>query len=288
MNEQPICFLSDNRWLSGIIHRPAVLTGTQGVLIIVGGPQTRVGSHRQFVLLARRLTEQGFFVMRFDLHGMGDSDGEVDSFLNSTNDIDNAIDQFKEQCPGMLNVNLWGLCDAASAILLFCQREPQRKVSQLILLNPWVTSAKLKANVMIKHYYLSKLVDPQFWRKTLSLKLDLKDAIWGVFKNVTSLLAAPVDTKGEQLERPNQVNYVNLMHQGITNFDGAVSIILSGNDLVAAEFELLISKDKKWRHISQRIGITISRVDGANHTFSSEYWRKQVESITLGTLKNKA
>jgi alpha/beta superfamily hydrolase len=47
------------------------------VLVIVGGPQYRAGSHRQFTLLARSLAEQGFAVLRFDYRGMGDSTGAM-------------------------------------------------------------------------------------------------------------------------------------------------------------------------------------------------------------------
>ncbi|KAB8057318.1 hydrolase 1, exosortase A system-associated, partial [Janthinobacterium violaceinigrum] len=58
--------------LVGILSLPAA-PGPRGVLIVTGGPQYRVGSHRQFVLLARALAAQGVPVLRFDLRGMGDS-----------------------------------------------------------------------------------------------------------------------------------------------------------------------------------------------------------------------
>ena len=41
-----------------------------GVVIVVGGPQYRVGSHRQFVLLARQLAAAGIATLRFDCRGM--------------------------------------------------------------------------------------------------------------------------------------------------------------------------------------------------------------------------
>ena len=58
---------------------PAVPDDT-GVLVIVGGPQYRVGSHRQYVQLSRHLAEQGIASMRFDVRGMGDSPGVQRSF----------------------------------------------------------------------------------------------------------------------------------------------------------------------------------------------------------------
>jgi hypothetical protein len=59
MNEIPLVFTSQNKRLVGIIHQPEE-TFTQGLLLIVGGPQTRVGSHRQFLLLARALAKRGY------------------------------------------------------------------------------------------------------------------------------------------------------------------------------------------------------------------------------------
>ena len=50
------------------------------VVVIVGGPQYRVGSHRQFLLLSRALASAGFAVLRFDYRGMGDSPGKLRDF----------------------------------------------------------------------------------------------------------------------------------------------------------------------------------------------------------------
>src|SRR5690349_24048098 len=53
---------------------------SRGVLLVVGGPQYRVGSHRQFALLCRRLAGRGVPALRFDYRGMGDADGAARTF----------------------------------------------------------------------------------------------------------------------------------------------------------------------------------------------------------------
>ena len=52
----------------GIVSLPAPDAPQQntGVVIVVGGAQYRVGSHRQFVQMARLLAAAGYPVLRFD------------------------------------------------------------------------------------------------------------------------------------------------------------------------------------------------------------------------------
>src|SRR5262245_60307703 len=69
--ERAVVFGCEGEELLGVLHEPASdgATGTPastGVIIVVGGPQYRVGSHRQFVLMARELARRGHAVLRFD------------------------------------------------------------------------------------------------------------------------------------------------------------------------------------------------------------------------------
>jgi len=281
IEEIPISFLCENQWLTGIIHQPNGASADRGVLIVVGGPQTRVGSHRQFLLLARVLAQQGYYVMRFDYHGMGDSEGNTDSFINTSADISHALAAFSQHCGGIKQFTLWGLCDAASAILLFCNNNKEQQVDQLVLLNPWVSTAQLKAKVMIKHYYWNKLCDRHFWRKLLRLNLDIKDSLSSLLTNIRKAsLVAPANV-AQDYTTANHYNYVELMLAGLDSFTGTSTIILSGNDLVAAEFESLLRNNHSWRSLCGSERIAIERITAANHTFSSLYWREQVEKLTL-------
>ena len=91
--EEPLCIESQGERLIGVLHRPQTPGNlTRGVVVVVGGPQYRIGSHRQFVLLARSLAARGTPVLRFDLAGMGDSGGEFAGFERSAADIRAAID----------------------------------------------------------------------------------------------------------------------------------------------------------------------------------------------------
>jgi len=91
VKEQALVFDCQGEQLIGIIHQGESEIRI-GVLIVVGGPQYRVGSHRQFLLLARALALHGTPVMRFDVRGMGDSGGEQRFFDQLDDDIRAAVD----------------------------------------------------------------------------------------------------------------------------------------------------------------------------------------------------
>ena len=90
-HEQPVVFDCEDCRLIGIVTLPET-TAEAGVIIVVGGPQYRAGSHRQFTLVARHLAEQGIASIRFDYRGMGDSEGDMRNFENIDSDIRAAID----------------------------------------------------------------------------------------------------------------------------------------------------------------------------------------------------
>ena len=155
---------------SDLIATPAPDTG---VLLIVGGPQYRVGSHRQFTLLGRALAGAGVPCLRLDYRGMGDAQGDQRDFEAVDADIAAAIDAWQREQPALKRVVLWGLCDAASAALLYVHRRRDPRVAGLCLANPWVRTATSLARAQVKHYYLDRLRQPAFWRKLLSGRVGL-------------------------------------------------------------------------------------------------------------------
>ena len=96
--------------------------------MIVGGPQYRAGSHRQFVRVSRALARAGYAVLRMDYRGMGDSEGDQRDFLGVEADIKAGIDALFDQVPSMQRAALWGLCDAASASLLYLHATRDRRI----------------------------------------------------------------------------------------------------------------------------------------------------------------
>lgn len=279
--ETTAVFECENDRLIAIIAKPAQPAET-GVVIIVGGPQYRAGSHRQFTLLARHLAENGIASIRFDYRGMGDSEGAFRNFEQIDPDIRAATNTLCENVPEIRKVALWGLCDAASAALYYGHTDP--RVSKLILLNPWVHTPVGAAKARIKHYYLARLMQPAFWKKLISGKVRLGESV----KDVASARAPAASTNTPLMDpRHGSPGYIDRMLEGMSQFRGSISVILSGNDLTAKEYEQLLANNRGWKSAHTKKKIKQLKVEDANHTFSTKTWREAASWRTQDSIFEK-
>lgn len=264
--------------LIGIATLPETAAET-GVLIVVGGPQYRAGSHRQFTLLARQLAEQGIASLRFDYRGMGDSEGEMRNFEAVDNDIRAALDTFFQHVPGLRRVAIWGLCDAASAALYYARTDP--RVGGLILLNPWVHTEAGASRARFKHYYLSRLMQRSFWIKLVSGEIVLSNSVRDLKKSAQGHVSnVPVNPWH------GSPGYIERMLDGLKRFQGKVLFILSGNDLTAQEFIVLTQQDQSWKKICCSPNISSVTIEKANHTFATRAWREKAGNWSASWLRN--
>lgn len=275
---RPVAFNCEGVLLHGMLHEGAPAAQT-GVLVIVGGPQYRVGSHRQFVLLGRALAERGYPVLRFDYRGLGDSDGEPHTFETIDADIRAAIDAFTRLRPGLERVVVWGLCDAASAALFYGATD--HRIAGLVLLNPWVRSQQTVAQAYLRTYYARRIFDLAAWRELFrGSKNPL--AVLGSFANLLRQ-AAGRGTPGNDAPTtpaaaPNG-SLVERMRAGLAAFKGPILLVLSGDDITAAEF-VGATGTANWSRLLGQPRVSRCELDAADHTFSSRAWRDQVAAWT--------
>lgn len=284
--EAALVFRCEGVELPGILHAGAP-DATRGVLVVVGGPQYRVGSHRQFVLLARDLAHAGIPVLRFDYRGMGDADGEFIGFEGIDADIAAALDAFCRQLPQLREVVIWGLCDAASAALLYAWRDP--RITGLVLLNPWARTEAGQARAYLRHYYLTRLINPDLWRKIGRGEFDFGAALHSLLTQMTqawrgdrskSVKEATVQTETGDQSSPKKLLLPERMAEGWQQFQGRVLLVLSGDDLTAAKFRDMTKASRRWRRLLAQSRVMIHEHPEANHTFSRREWRGQVADWT--------
>jgi uncharacterized protein len=275
--EDALVFDCGGESLAGVLAG-AELAASRGVLIVVGGPNYRAGSGRQFTLLARRLAGNGVPTLRFDYRGMGDSTGDARTFEDVSEDIRCAVDRFFAAVPSLRDVVIWGLCDAASAALMYAHADA--RVSGLVLLNPWVRTTQGLARVHLKHYYVKRLFQASLWQKLARGEFDFRGA-------ASALRRIVVEASGKRSASSSRSrgSFLERMEEGLRNFRGKVLLILSGNDLTAQEFKDFVGASGRWQRLLAAEGVTRRDLAQANHTFARRDWRDQVERWTEDWLK---
>ena len=276
--DSALAFRCGGDWLYGILSRP-VGECRRGVLVVVGGPQYRAGSHRQFTLLARTLAERGIAALRFDYRGMGDSQGKMRAFDTVQDDLRAAIDAFMEAMPSMREVVLWGLCDGASAIAMYASNDP--RVSGIVLLNPWVRTTDGLARTTLRHYYGSRLRERAFWRQLVRGRLNLGRSVGSML----SLMRAAY-SPGSRPAQDEPVNLPDRMYLGIRSFGGPVLVIIGGADLTGREFCDLTDATSTWKCLMASSRVTRREIGKADHTFSRRVWRDQIADWTSDWLRS--
>lgn len=283
--EEALAFDCAGDGLVGILSLPATTDSSVapaaeiGVVFVVGGPQYRAGSHRQFTLLARALAQAGFPALRFDYRGMGDSTGAPRDFEAIDADIGAAIDQLVQRLRTVTRVVLWGLCDGASAALLYLHATRDARVAGLALVNPWVRSEASLARTHVKHYYLQRLRRPEFWRKALSGQVAGKAAA-EFWRNVGRFLGrGPVRHSVEATNATLRTPFQQRMAEAASEFGGKLLLLVSGNDLTAKEFLDHTQQEARWASVLRRDSASRYDFALADHTFSDgEHMRALVQA----------
>ncbi len=258
--ETPLRFTAGDSSRIGIVHEAAG-DPRRGVLMVVGGPQYRAGSHRLYVAIARNLADAGVPVMRFDHGGVGDSGGSVSEVEGLAREIDAAITAFQVRIPGLDELILWGLCDGATAALLYAAASPT--IAGLVLVNPWSGDDSPMAAGQLGHYYGAKMRHLGFWKRLVRGEVDFA----GAMRDLANTLRRRPGGPTAQNSLPRRLD------QAAAGFDRPILLVLSGQDLTARKFETACN----WTAARR---LTKRDVPQADHTFSEADSRQQLIELT--------
>lgn len=198
--------------------------GATGLLLVIGGSQTRIGSHRMYERLAKALANKGYPCLRYDRRGVGDSEGADPGYRGSGPDIKAAADAFRNEVPGLTRLVGFGLCDGASALALFGD---EAGLDGLILANPWLVEAEAgaPAPAAVRAHYRKRLTSREGWKKLLTGAVNF-GKLWGGVRRLFSRRRA------ESLS--NDVAQALLRHRLPTE----VILCRGDNTAIAADAEL--------------------------------------------------
>jgi exosortase A-associated hydrolase 1 len=196
--------------------------GTTGLLMVTGGTQTRIGSHRMYERLAKRLAEEDYPCFRFDRRGVGDSESDDPDWRGSGPDIAAAAAAFRRECPQLRRLIGFGLCDGASALAF---HGAAAGLGGMILLNPWLveTQAGSPAPAAVRQHYRQRLTSLQGWKKLLSGSISYRKLLSGL----RSIASTRPSTLAEEVAAALEANKL------------PVALILAARDgtAIAAEAE---------------------------------------------------
>lgn len=155
--------------------------GSTGILMVTGGSQTRIGSHRLYERLSRQLADHGFPCFRFDRRGVGDSGGEDPGYRGSAADLTAAAAAFRAGQPGLRHVVGVGLCDGATALALY---GAEAGIDGIVMINPWLVEAEADAPppAAIRRHYREQLLSLSGWKRLLGGSVSYRKLLRGITK----------------------------------------------------------------------------------------------------------
>jgi len=271
--EQPVSFMNAEATLRGILHRPAAeLPGGMGVVFLHGWAGNRHGPHRMFVAMARRLTDLGYTCLRFDFRGRGESDGRIgDANIQSMiSDARCAVDFLLTEAP-VKRMILLGICSAGKVAMGEACDDP--RVTDLALWSAEAMgylrggSAKAHKSLHALRDYLRKLTYLDTWRKIVTGRVNTQ-----MVKK-----AMLVDESPDLAEVRNESSLLDRF----ASFKGRTLFIYGSNDP-----ETRIAAGKYAQFCNQHgIRNTFREIAGANHSFYSLDWERQVVELTQEWMK---
>lgn len=138
------CQFGENKRLVGVVTEPENINMDKPIMILVNaGLLSKIGPHRLYVLMARKLAELGYVTLRFDLGGVGDS-REI-NFSSQTLeekkilDIETAINYMSTMYDNSGFI-LGGLCSGAEDSFRFAVHDKRIKGLFLIDANAYKTA----------------------------------------------------------------------------------------------------------------------------------------------------
>lgn len=254
--------------------------GSNGLLIVSGGNETRAGAHRGMAWLAAEVASAGYPVLRCDRRGVGDSDGDNNGFESSAADIAGAVALFRAQCPQLAHITAFGNCDAAAALLLHAPAG----IDAMLCANPWTIDEVSGGSVTteaaptplppaaIRARYLAKLTNPrEIWR-LLSGGVNLSKLLRGLNAARMADQAAPPGSLAAR------------MRQAMGRIDAPVTFLLARRDATAMAFL------NHWTTTfdAERDNFVLETLDSGSHGFADDAaraWLRERVLAALGTAR---
>jgi dienelactone hydrolase len=179
-DEKPL-FFGPNRALFGLLAAPPPRRARRGrpaIVLLNAGTVHRIGPHRMYVPLARRWAEQGYYVFRVDISGIGDSRGSPENLCypaSAIADVQAAMSAIADKAERFVLV---GLCSGADLAFQVGARDP--RVAGAVMMNPrtfCIHDLAMVESAKRAGYYVDSFLDRRKLRRLLIGDVDITRAL---------------------------------------------------------------------------------------------------------------
>jgi dipeptidyl aminopeptidase/acylaminoacyl peptidase len=253
--EKQIAFTVEGQKLYGMLHIPEGVPRFPAIAMLHGFSGQRIEPHRLFVKTARRLSQEGIAVLRFDFRGSGESEGDFyDMTLSGEiKDALAALDFLRAQ-PEVDIQRLGVIGLSMGGYVATCVTTLNPKIKALVL---WAASAKgLK---MFPHYVHLSAKNRKDW-------LQKGERDFGGM-----VLGSGFLKDGKNLPNPLP---------GLSRFSGK-ALVIHGE----ADASVPVTEAQVYRDLLKKKAV-VHILKGADHTFNRNEWEKTVIDITAVWLRD--
>lgn len=265
MREQIIWKIGKDQIFATLDSPAQPIESMRALLIISGGNEIRSGSHGSQSQMAQYFAAKGYYVLRYDRRGIGDSDGINQGFDNAQEDIMAAIHYLRDRFGPDIEISAFGNCDAASAIILY---HDKLNLHKIIISNPWTLDRtndrdgtediNLPSAAAIRARYISRLKNPRIIVDLFTGKINV-GKLWGGLR------------KASQKEEISAI--AEKMADKLSTLTKATHILIAEKDTTALAF-MGIYKSKLYERVRANDNIKISLINSASHSFADEKSKK--------------
>jgi hypothetical protein len=278
--EQPVTFASHGCRLFGVLHLSDGGTAERAVVFLHGWSGYRTGPHQMFVRAARRLEREGVMSLRFDFRGRGDSEGVMEHATLATmvEDTQAAVTWLVEQT-GVERVTLLGICSGSEVAFGAATAHPAIDSLALWSAPIFAAEASVEREIKKKTFHLKeygrKLFRAATWRKLFTGTLQPK--------TIARVLLGKSGGDNVEGAQPGQLpkGFRQATVERFKQFRGDVLFIYGTNDPVTNE--ALAWHTERCRE--NGIAPSVHLVEGANHSYYSLAWEREVIDKTAEWMK---
>jgi pimeloyl-ACP methyl ester carboxylesterase len=276
--------------IHGIWHRPAVCRGnaSNGIAVIIlhGWAGYRTGPHDMLVKMARNLTGKGYHCFRFDFRGKGYSQGDRRQTNNKTmlEDLESIL-QYVHQVMDQPQIVLAGICSGAKLALYYARNGNLPVMHVIEMSSPVLRQNEVEtalaanqAKANLKEY-AKKAFRMETWKKFMDGEVHFR-AIW---RNIARPIKRLLAKRGKmQVRAPHAVSKTR--EKPFSRFAGQMLLIHGEKD---PETEPALKQIHEMLD-RYRVPADTHIVKGANHSFYSINWEKEIIKLIEDWLGNRS